>query len=199
MGRRKASILDLSRGVTLCVPTARSQTWFPAACMLAKAVGGVRGKLWELKEEIVGNILRQLLNRQFGRANNYAGNEIHYVNTAWNLLADEFGLAQIPDGIKIAEVDRDADLLATCAARISGALTPDRLAGLIAEACARTLQQQDDREQDPIHGEWTPGIERACSETRWRKSAMSSDRHRPTHWYSMTMRKRRRCGQATCA
>ncbi len=90
-GKRTAAIRDLSYGMTLCADGAVSNL-VSAACMLAKSAGGIRGKLWELKEETAVHVLRQLTAQRYGDANNYRGNEIHYVNTVWNILADQFGL-----------------------------------------------------------------------------------------------------------
>lgn len=161
LDRRKSAIRNLAQGVTLCADGAVSNL-VSAACTLAKTIGGIRGKLWELKEETARGVLRELLDERFGHEENYQGNEIHFVHTVWNILADQFGLKKVPDGITMAETTGD-DFLALCAAGISAALTPDRLALLIAEACQARLHSGFADARTPPAGPWTAGTEAAVA------------------------------------
>ncbi len=76
------------------------------------------GALWAIKEEAARNVLQEVAQEHFSSQENYLGNEIHYVTTAWNTVADRYGFEKGPDGIKMPQA-QDYRFLVACAARLS--------------------------------------------------------------------------------
>ncbi len=104
------------------------------------------------------------MEQRFGQEEDYLDYEIHYVNTARNSIADDFGLEKTPDSIILSEVALDDLLLESCTVGISRALTPDRLARLIAEGCHARFHSRLAMARIPPTGAWDTGIDKRFSE-----------------------------------
>ncbi|HTK02380.1 MAG TPA: hypothetical protein VL522_22335 [Bordetella sp.] len=128
---QRTAIRDLSQGVTVCAAATVSNL-IAADRDLALSTGGMRGKLWQVKEDTVRNVLQELESQYFRGGRAYRSTEIHFVNRAWNYMADAVGLKPIPDPMV---PDIDPDLLALWQDKVLDALSPDRLARKIAEDC----------------------------------------------------------------
>jgi hypothetical protein len=138
---KKAAIQNLSEGLVLCADGATS-TLISAEQELSKTIGGIRGKLWQIKEKIIKNTLHEAVCNIFGHVRNYVGNEIHYVNAAWNYVAHGFGLKEIED--LSAPKNLEVEFLNSCQDQLSVKLTPDRIAAFIAEESLQRLTSKID-------------------------------------------------------
>jgi uncharacterized membrane protein YgcG len=127
--KRKNAIRNLSDRLTMCADGAVSNL-LRAERDLALSIGGLRSKLWQIKEDIVLATLQTHLARECGHINTYRGDEVHYVNAAWNHVAPRYGLAVIAD--KMSPV-LGKNLLSRLANEVDRALTPDKVALHLAE------------------------------------------------------------------
>lgn len=159
---KQAAIRDFSMGVTQCADGAVSHL-VGAARKLAKTAGGLRGALWAIKEEAARNALRETAQEHFSDEENYTGNEIHYVTTAWNVLADRYGFEKDPDGIKMREAQEYRFLL-TCSARLKYVLTPDQLSLSMAQTLQARFNSRISTAFGQLGGAWTPEIQEQCAE-----------------------------------
>ncbi|CAM3376640.1 Ankyrin repeat domain-containing protein [Bordetella sputigena] len=155
---RKAAVRDLALGITECADGAVSNL-VSAARKLALAIGGIRGKLWSIKEETARNTLLAVVHESFAWKPTYhAGNEIHYVTTAWNSLAPWYGFEEDADGMRMPEAQEPA-FLALCSQRLRAALTPDRLARTMAESCQARFNSHSPPESQGSALAWTPAVQ----------------------------------------
>lgn len=164
LNTKLAAIRNLALGVTECADGAVSNL-VSAARKLALAVGGIRGTLWNIKEETARDTLLAVTQESFAcRPDYHPGNEIHYVTTAWNSLAGWYGFESDPDGITMPEA-QEFGFLALCAERLRAALVPDRIALSLAETC----QARFNAAMAPDAGSgvlaWTPALQDAMLET----------------------------------
>ncbi|OZI20845.1 hypothetical protein CAL26_25600 [Bordetella genomosp. 9] len=157
---KKAAVRDLAMGITECADGAVSNL-VSAARKLALAAGGVRGTLWEIKEQAARDTLLGAVQEYFARQPGYhPGNEIHYVTTAWNSLAGGFGFDPDPDGTRMPDA-QDCKFLHICGQRLGLALTPDRLALTLAETCLARFNESLPTHRDPPAASWTPAVQEA--------------------------------------
>lgn len=158
LDKRIAGILDLSHGVVVCAPVSVANL-VSAARDLALSIGGLKGLLWKLKEDHARQILRREMAAKFGREERYRNNESHDINALWNLIADTMGFKQLDDsGRKM-----DAAFVAACRDKVLAALTPDRLAGLVAEQCRDRFASELAIYGKPASGECTAEMMEAFS------------------------------------
>jgi hypothetical protein len=136
---RVTAVVELAYGLTECADAVMSNL-AGAVCSLAKASGGFHGKLWQLKEQVASNALRNLVAARFESQCGYERYEIHYFNTAWNEIADEFGLQKSPDQFRMDGVVNQA-FRQDCVRALRNALTPIKLASLMADACVSRFMQ----------------------------------------------------------
>ncbi|ARP84005.1 hypothetical protein CAL12_26445 [Bordetella genomosp. 8] len=157
---KKAAIRNLALGITECADGAVSNL-VSAARKLALAAGGVRGTLWEIKEQAARDTLLGAVQEYFGRRPGYhPGNEIHYVTTAWNSLAGGYGFDADPDGTRMPEA-QEYKFLHICVDRLGTALTPDRLALTLAETCLARFNEYLPAHRDSSWVSWTPTVQDA--------------------------------------
>jgi hypothetical protein len=130
--KRLPAVRDLASGLLVCSGgTITNLT--DAARNLRLSVGGLAGQIWRVKDQIIQQECLAFSQERHGNAQNYEGDEIHFVNAYKEALAD-LGIDIPPD--RFADRRRlgisDADL-ENCRIRIEQALTPVRLASVLAE------------------------------------------------------------------
>jgi hypothetical protein len=130
--KQRSAIRNLSQGVTVCA-SGTVRNLIDADRDLSLSSGGMRGKLWKAKEETVRAVLQDAVVQRYGPGLGFNVNEIHYVNAAWNHLADTLGLSRIPDWMMASYLDDK--FLALCQDMVFAALSPDKIAKKIAEDC----------------------------------------------------------------
>ncbi len=91
------------------------------------------------------------------------GNEIHYVNTAWNIVADRYGFEKYPDGIRMLEA-RDRRFLFNCNAQLKSVTDAGPAFLTIAETCQARFNDQVPTAIEHSCGTWTTGIEALCAD-----------------------------------
>lgn len=160
---KNAAIRDLAMGMTQCADGAVSNL-VCAARSLSKTAGGLRSWLWTIKEDVARSVLQHVAAEWFAWRQDYAGNEIHYVNTARSIVAGRYGLENDPDGIKMPEA-QDSRFLSDCNAQLKSALTPDRLSLIMAETCQARFNSQVAAAIEHASGRWTTRIQQVCDDT----------------------------------
>ncbi|MFC4275039.1 hypothetical protein [Achromobacter aloeverae] len=114
------AIERLADGITVCASGVVANL-AAVARDLAHETGGLRGKIWRVKEQAVAEMLQQRTSRWFQKELNqlrddlslipqvedklrqlYEGNEIHYVNRLWDEMADSLGLTPRNDPLRVA-------------------------------------------------------------------------------------------------
>jgi hypothetical protein len=160
LSSRTAAIRNLSEGVLECASGAVSNL-IAADGELSMSQCGIRSALWKMKESMVAGVLRESVSQVFGSESNYAGNEIHFVNSAWNYMADTFGLQPIPDWMAPS---LHFDALDDCRSEVRAALKPARLAGALAEQCMQAVHAGAAACSMPPSGDCTAGALAALSD-----------------------------------
>ncbi|CAM3762036.1 hypothetical protein BOSP111201_24160 [Bordetella sputigena] len=152
--KQRTAIRNLSQGVAVCA-SGTVRNLIDADRDLALAVGGIRGRLWKTKEEMVRALLQAAVVATYAPT---AAMEIHYVNVVWNELADDFGLVAVPESTKPGRITQG--FVDDCRARVHAALSPDKVARTLAENCledfrARTVSDGASAIPcDSDHTEW---------------------------------------------
>jgi hypothetical protein len=151
---RKVAVRNLSRGVVECASGAVSNL-MSADRELSISSGGIRATLWKTKEALVKQVLQEAIAESFGHIEDYDLYEIHYVNAVWNSVADSLGLSQIPDLMAPA---LDLAFLNACKGKVSAALTPDRIALVIAEEHLASFRVQVAQHAKELSGSCTAAM-----------------------------------------
>lgn len=150
--KRRNAIRDLAQGVTLCASGAVANL-MAADRDLSLSTGGLRSKLWKMKEDVVRSVLQQAVHEQFGANFNYAGDEVHYVSGAWNYVAEAVGLNEIPD---LMVPRMSLEFLNICREKVLAAISPDKLARLMATECLEAFRSRTIDKEHPASGPCTP-------------------------------------------
>ncbi|WP_427184741.1 hypothetical protein ACL598_04110 [Bordetella bronchialis] len=131
---RRAEAINLSDSLAVCGPGTIANLVTAQRALLMSA-GGIKARLWKMKDLCARNVLTQAAAQMFGRRDDYARVEIHFVNAAWNYLADEIGLEPILDSYAPNLHLECPGFLPACREKVLAALTPGNLASLLAEEC----------------------------------------------------------------
>ncbi|CAM3762063.1 DUF4132 domain-containing protein [Bordetella sputigena] len=124
-----AAIRNLSLGIGVCSPGVAANI-IEVEGDLSLAVGGLRSRLWQAKVRLARALLQELVSEKYGAEANFSGNQAHYVNGAWDYVADAVGLTRVGDPLAPW---MGSEFLAPCRAQVLAALTPDRIASTIAQ------------------------------------------------------------------
>ncbi|OZI18530.1 hypothetical protein CAL26_12465 [Bordetella genomosp. 9] len=124
-----AAIRNLSLGIGVCAPGVAGNV-IEVEADLSLTLGGLRSRLWQAKHRVVRAVLQEAVTERYRTEPNFRGNQQHYVNKAWDHLADAVGLARVGDPLAPW---MGSEFLASCRAKVLAALTPDRIASTIAQ------------------------------------------------------------------
>ncbi|ARP80283.1 hypothetical protein CAL12_05175 [Bordetella genomosp. 8] len=131
---RRATACNLSASLSVCQGGTLSNLLLAQRTLMTSA-GGIRARLWKIKDECARALLLEAVHEKFHTRKEYLSAEMHYVNSAWNLLAGEFGLQAMNDPGADALLAGDTAFLGLCRARLLAGLTPENLATRLAEDC----------------------------------------------------------------
>ncbi|AOB31141.1 hypothetical protein AKI39_11170 [Bordetella sp. H567] len=146
--KRRNAIRELALGVTLCASGAVANL-MAADRELSLSTGGMRSKLWKMKEDVVRSVLHQAVLEQFGANPNYPGDEVHYFSGVWNYVADAVGLNEIED-LMVPRLP--LDFLNACQKKVFAAISPDKLARLMATECLEGFRSRTIDNAHPASG-----------------------------------------------
>ncbi|ARP81551.1 hypothetical protein CAL12_12535 [Bordetella genomosp. 8] len=124
-----AAIRNLALGIGVCAPGVAGNV-IEVEADLSLTLGGLRSRLWQAKNRVVRAVLQEAVTERYGTEPNFRGNQAHYVNQAWDHVADSVGLARVRDPLAPW---MGSEFLASCRARVLAVLTPDRIASTIAQ------------------------------------------------------------------
>ncbi|OZI26555.1 hypothetical protein CAL26_04315 [Bordetella genomosp. 9] len=131
---RRATACNLSTSLSVCQGGTLSNLLLAQRTLMTSA-GGMRARLWKIKDECARALLLEAVHEKFHTRKEYLTAELHYVNSAWNHLAGEFGLQPMNDPGADALLAGDSAFLDLCRARLLAGLTPENLATRLAEDC----------------------------------------------------------------
>ncbi|AOB30105.1 hypothetical protein AKI39_04480 [Bordetella sp. H567] len=153
---RKSAAVNLSASLGVCEGGTLSNLIATERGLLMSA-GGIKARFWKMKEDCTRGVLQEAVQEKFGQRTSYTDYEIHYVNGVWNALADEIGLEPVTDpGAPALRVQEPA-FVDACRTKVLNAITPDNLAGLLAEQCLSAFRNAAPPEQHGVeYGQGMP-------------------------------------------